>query len=101
MIDYVKSQRMVLWMIFSRLNCNYNDRSKGIINKDNIYTFFNRLSEVLDFIDDRLIWERGEKQTYNIPRTLRLLLFKIKDKKYFQPLSLDVHDGGIYRNNYQ
>ncbi len=90
-------QRMILWCVYSRFNCNYNDRSKGIINESNMMEFYSATKRILQYIDDRTIWNKGADQTYTIPRTLRLLLLRIKDGDNLLAEKLYKYKDGVWK----
>lgn len=99
-------QRMVLWSIYSRFNCNYNDRNKGVLIGKEIEYFYEQVGMLLQYIDDKVIWEKGKKQSYSIPRTLRLFLLNIKDKclgvsdKYYKKDKYLIKSCGFVNNLY-
>lgn len=71
-------QRALVWVVFSRLNCNYNDRNKKTLSNDEIKEFYKKAGSVLSYIDNRFIWTVGNGQNYKIPRIIRMLMFNIK-----------------------
>ena len=90
-------QKMVLWSLFSRFNCNYNDRNKGIINEDTLSEFYDKASHVLKYIDDICIWKKEKKQSFTIPRTIRFLLLNIKDGNYGLFNDIYMYKGGLWK----
>ena len=67
----------VLYYIFARYNCNYNDRNKGVLSGEKLKEFVNLTGHVLQYINNDLIFRNGQRN-FNIPRTIRIFLLKIK-----------------------
>lgn len=70
--------KAVLWIVFTRFNCNYNDRNKGVLEEESLRSFYSGAGEVLSHLDDEVIWNRCPGQLFTIPRTLRVLLLTVR-----------------------
>ena len=67
----------ILYYIFSRYNCNYNDRNKGVLSKEKLNEFVELTGKVLQYINNDLIFKNGQRN-FKIPRTIRMFFLKIK-----------------------
>ena len=71
-------QIALLYLISIRYQCNYNDRNKGILSYEEYKEFGRLTGQALSYIDSKLIYQKSVGQTFNIPRTLRMLLLNYK-----------------------
>ena len=71
-------QRMILWTVYSRLNCNYNDRNKGVLDNKEREEFYRAVGRCLRLIEEKTIWTKGKGQSYTIPRTLRVFMLNLR-----------------------
>ena len=73
-------QISLLWFIYSRYFCNYNDRNKAVLDKEEFDELNLLAGEALSYIDNSVIWTQSPNQTYKIVRTLRLFFLNLKSK---------------------
>lgn len=69
------------YLVATRFLCNYNDRNKGVLDGTDLEEFFSLAGQVFNYIDNDLIWTKTAGQTFEVPRTLRILFFKLKAKE--------------------
>ncbi len=68
----------ILYYIFSRYNCNYNDRTKGVLKDEYLKEFLELTGKALTYIDNRIIFNKHTDRQFQIPRSVRLFFMKIK-----------------------
>lgn len=68
----------VLYLIFSRFNCNTNDRNKKVLDEEEIDRFYNSAAKVLSKIDDELIINKIIFGGITIPRSLKFYMLDLK-----------------------
>lgn len=68
----------MLYLIFARYNCNYNDRNKGVIKGEKLQEFILLTGEILQYVDSDRILRKNNEQLFVIPRSVRLLFMKIR-----------------------
>jgi len=93
-IDYPLRQSMriaLLYLVFARYNCNYNDRNKGVLTRDQIEEFGKLSGEVFCYIDSSLIWKKETLQNFTIPRTLKLLFLRLKAQQAKSTCEVVIH----------
>lgn len=92
------AQEIIMYLIYTKFNCNSNDRNKNILSFDEVDMFFETTVELLRHIDDNILLQTkydGEyrrcRHRFRIPRPLKYYLYKRKrDKDYFTFVSGDV-----------
>lgn len=70
----------LLYLVYARFNCNYNDRNKGVLKGEEIEEFTNLAGKVLQYVDNSLIFQKDSLQNITIPRDLRMYFLKLKAK---------------------
>ncbi len=82
--NYIKE--ILLYAIYEKTNCNTKDRNKKVLQDKDINEFFNSVSSLCEYIDDKMLIELNEKRLFKIPRWLRFYIFNNKvdsiNKKY-------------------
>ena len=68
----------LLYLIFARYNCNYNDRNKGVLTDEMRDEFANLTGQILQYVDNDLIFRKSKEQTFSIPRSMRMLFLRLK-----------------------
>ena len=86
----------ILYIIFSKYNCNYNERNKGVLSREQLNEFNQLAGMVFQYIDNELIFKKSEHQTFSIPRTLRLLFLKLKAEAVDKVCETVVHGSKLY-----
>lgn len=71
----------ILYLVFARFNCNYNDRNKGVLQGDALEEFYLLTGKILQYVDNQRIFRKAKNQTYAIPRSMRIHLLKLKAKE--------------------
>lgn len=67
------------YLIYSKYNCNLNDRTKGILKeKDEVLHFVNVTGQALRYVDNGVIMNRTITSYASANRALRLLLLRAK-----------------------
>lgn len=69
---------LLLYLVFSRYNCNLSDRDKGIIQRSDIPELRMLTGKILQFVDNKIIFNKNSLQNFNIPRAMKLLFLEIK-----------------------
>lgn len=69
---------LLLYLVFTRINCNINDRDKGVISKEEIPELRMLIGKILQFVDNKYIFNKTSLQNHNIPRAMKVLLLQIK-----------------------
>lgn len=67
----------ILYLVFARYNCNYNDRNKNVLTDDKLNEFFELTGEILQYINNDMIFRNG-KRSFAIPRSMRMFFLKLK-----------------------
>ncbi len=70
----------VVYLLFSRYNCNFNDRNKKIIEGEELTFFADDSAKILSFIDDYIIFQKKKIGSYNIIRSIKFYFLKEKYK---------------------
>jgi len=68
----------LLYLVFARFRCNYNDRDKKVLQGEKLEEFRKLTGKLLRYIDNELIWKKPPERTFAIPRTMRVLFLKLK-----------------------
>lgn len=82
----------VLYLVFARYNCNYNDRNKGVLDKEKLDEFLSLTGKILQYIDNDTIFLRKGPFEYKIPRSLRMLLLRVKAQEANSVAEVSVFD---------
>lgn len=74
-----KPMRLALfYLVYARLNCNYNDRNKGILHGEKLKEFLNLVGRVLQYIDNKMIFDKNSFNNFVVPRGMRVWLLRLK-----------------------
>lgn len=94
-------QEALLYYVYSKYNCNLNDRNKMILNAEEAKEFFTETANALKYIDDDLILGNIKGSLFKIPRWLAYELIANKDKISNRKLELkyDQHTFLLSENN--
>lgn len=94
----------LLYLVFARYNCNYNDRNKGVIQGEKREEFAALTGQILQYIDNDMIFRKRKKQTFAIPRTMRMLFLRLKAAQGKSDSEVVILDEQLYlwthRNDY-
>lgn len=71
----------LLYLVFARYNCNYNDRNKGVIIGEKLDELVSLTGKILQYIDSETIFRKKKNQTFAIPRSMRILFLQLKAKE--------------------
>lgn len=92
-ITPVYLQEAIMYLIHAKINCNLQDRNKGIVPKENYEEFVQRIFDLLCYVDDKIILQHGTddegnkmKHWFKIPRWIKTYLLKNK----YRTLGLEV-----------
>lgn len=92
-------QEAVMYLVFAKINCNLQDRSKGVVAKENYDEFAEKMFRVVSRLDDYIILQQKNdaegnrfKHQFKIPRWIKTYLLKNK----YKILGADVYE---YVNN--
>ncbi len=91
----------ILYFVFARYNCNYNDRNKGVITGDRLDEFAHLTGKILQYIDNEMIMKKKSSSLYAIPRSMRLLLLNLKAKEAQCNSEIAVLNNQFYLWNYR
>lgn len=72
---------MVMYQLAVRFACNRNDRSKNLLQGDQLEEFFNVVSDVLGLIDDNIVVTYNLNGMKMLPKFMGLVFLRIKYKK--------------------
>lgn len=96
-------QEIIMYIIYSKYNCNLNDRNKKVLIDENLDDFIKHTKELLNYLDDNIILQRNLdselkkiNHRFEMPKALKLYYFKLKDKKKNE---VYVSDSCIYEKN--
>ena len=87
---------LLLYLVFARFNCNYNDRNKGVLHGESLNAFLKLSGEVLQYVDHRLIFSRSTFQGFVIPRPMRILFLKLKAEAVGKVCEAVVHGNRLF-----
>jgi len=80
-------QEAIMYLVFAKINCNLQDRSKGVVAKEDYPELAERIFRVVSCLDDNVILqlkEDGEgnkfRHMFRIPRWIKTYLLKNKYK---------------------
>lgn len=68
----------MLYLVFARYNCNYNDRNKGVIKGEKLQEFVQLTGDILQYVDSDRILRKKNDHLFAIPRSVRFLFMKIR-----------------------
>lgn len=78
-------QEAIMYLVYAKINCNLQDRSKGVVAKEDYDDFAARMFRVVACLDDQVIIQdtvddEGNKfnHLFKIPRWIRMYLLKNK-----------------------
>lgn len=93
-INYVKQfkvipiyiEESIMYIIYAKYNCNFNDRNKKILSEEDYVKFKEKTKELLNYIDSKIILQHkkdGEnkkiKHRFSINRSMELYFVKQKN----------------------
>ena len=80
-------QMAIYYLLSVRVTNNYQSKSKGVLDKEETFRFFDLAGKVLAHLDDTVIMMKQKLKGHGIDRVIRLLLMRQK----FQTLGLPYH----------
>lgn len=86
----------LLYFVFVRFNCNYNDRNKMVLDQVQQEEFYRLSGQILQYVDNGIIWKKGSLQNFNIPRTMKIFLLKLKAETEGKKVETLLHGDEIY-----
>ncbi len=86
----------LLYYTFVRFNCNYNDRNKMVLDAKQQEEFYRLAGQLLQYVDNGIIYSKGSLQNFNIPRVMKIFLLKLKAEATGKKLETLLHNGDIY-----
>lgn len=89
-------QIALLYLVFVRYNCNYNDRNKGVLLGDQIYEFAKESGRVFRYIDNEVILKNRRGANFKISRTMRILFLRLKAETNGGICEAVAHGDSIY-----
>lgn len=78
-------QNAILYLIYTKYECNYFDRDRGILNREESFSFDDAVSELLAYIDDIILFQ-SYQTNYTISRFLKMHFYRNKYAKLGLPL---------------
>ncbi len=75
------AQEAILYLIWVKYKCNINEANKDILPKEEAREFFEKVKQVLEYIDNEIIMCRNKENLYSIPRWLSNLFVTAKKNK--------------------
>lgn len=100
-------KELLMYLIYSKINCNVQDRNKGVLNDEEVKEFFDTVADILLYIDDRFIlqyntdeFNRNIKHNFSIPRWIKFILLESKINKLQANKEFYVEDNGLYLHYY-
>ncbi len=88
-------QFAILYYVYSRYNCNIDEKNKMLLSKEETEEFFENTINVLEYIENEIILSNQ----YNIPRWLAYQLVLKKNKKNEIKSNVEIIDNVIYMAN--
>ena len=76
---YIKVAILYLVYVKYRANSNYSD--KKVLNDDQLNTFYSETGDILQYIDNKIIFDKNAFKTITIPRRLRIWFLELKAEK--------------------
>lgn len=86
----------LLYLVFARFNCNYNDRNKGVITGEKLQELARLTGQILQYIDNESIFRKKSGQTFSIPRTMRMMFLKLKAQEAKNKAEVVYYDRQLY-----
>lgn len=86
----------VFYLIYSRFNCNYNNRNKGVLNREQVEEFIHLVGKILQYIDNKMIYKKDTIPNFVIPRGMRILFLKIKAAETGKICENVLHNGRMF-----
>lgn len=87
---------MLYYLVFARFNCNYNDRNKGVLHGEKLETFLKLSGEVLQYVDNRLMYAKDTFRNFSVPRGMRIQFTKLKAKTAGKVSEAVVHGDRLF-----
>ena len=88
-------QEAIMYLVYAKINCNLQNRSKGVVLEEEFEEFTERMFRVIACLDDRVILQLeadGEgnsfKHQFRVPRWIKMYLLKNK----YRVLGLDIKE---------
>ena len=82
-------QEAIMYLVFAKINCNLQDRNKGVVEKDDFNKLMDQMVKVVSLLDDEVILQLfmdNERKRFihrfKIPRWIRMYFF---NRKYDRP----------------
>lgn len=69
---------LLLYLVYSRYNCNMNDRNKGVVERKDIPELRMLTGKILQYVDNKIIFGKNSLQNFTIPRAMRILFIEMK-----------------------
>lgn len=99
-------QEILLYVIYTRINCNIYDRNKGVLTKQETEIFFDKVVLLTEFIDNSIIlrYERDTKEDFKylfkLPRWIRYYIVdrKLKNRKSISYNNNKINLEYMYKN---
>lgn len=99
-------QEILLYVIYTRINCNIYDRNKGVLTKQEAEIFFDKVVLLTEFIDNSIIlrYERDTKENFKylfkLPRWIRYYIVdrKLKNRKSISYSNNKINLEYMYKN---
>lgn len=83
----VHLQEAVMYLVFAKINCNLQDRSKGVVPKEEYDGLAERIFRVVSLLDDKVILQsetndkdKRIKHRFKMPRWIKIYLLRNKYK---------------------
>ncbi len=78
-------QEAIMYLVFAKINCNLQDRSKGVVPKEEYEALAERMFKVVSCLDDCVVYQHKTdnegnkfKHQFKIPRWIKTYLLKNK-----------------------
>lgn len=68
----------LFYLVYARFNCNYNDRNKGVLHGEKLKEFLNLAGQILQYVDNQMIFSKYTFENFIIPRGMRVWFLKLK-----------------------
>lgn len=90
-------QSMVLYSLYSRYNCNSNDRNKKVLNEEELARFEQISTEILKYIPERVIL--ASDHSYTVAKSLQFFFLRMRKKVLGEDYCVRVREGTFYLEN--
>lgn len=88
-------QEAIMYLVYAKINCNLQNRNKGVVLEDEYDEFAERMFRVMSCLDDRVVLQLevdGEgnsfKHLFRLPRWIKMYLLKNK----YRVLGFDINE---------